>query len=191
VFAIPISPWVLFNLYEYRWLWPIATSGPGTAAAPRNFALLHRLLELLHAAAFGVFGSLWLQIWPLRNGVVTTDVRAGTVLAAAAFVALIAGLWTGEVLRERRRYAFWVGAALVSFAGAFVVLVGNAASVGGEPDFVARYFCAFAAAYAALTGTAIGSIAANRPWIVRGASCGVALVLAWLMLDIAYGNYAG
>jgi Dolichyl-phosphate-mannose-protein mannosyltransferase len=190
LFALPVSPWVVFNLHEYRWFWPIAGSG---AAGPsdRNFTLLRHTIELLHTAAFGVFGSLWLQVWPLRNGVVTTDLRSAAALAGAGFAALVVGLSTGELLRERRRIAFWVACAVVSFVGAFLVLVANATSVGGQPDFVARYFCAFAAAYAALVGTAVASMGVSRPWIVRGGACGLALVLAWLMLDTAYPSIVG
>jgi hypothetical protein len=190
LFALPVSPWVAFNLHEYRWFWPISGSG-GTAPADRNFTLLRQTIELLHTAAFGVFGSLWLQVWPLRNGVVTTDLRSAAALAGAGGAALVIGLSTGELLRERRRIAFWAACAVVSFVGAFVILVANATSVGGAPDFVARYFCAFAAAYAALVGTAVASVGVGRPWIVRGGACGLALVLAWLMLDTAYPSIVG
>jgi Dolichyl-phosphate-mannose-protein mannosyltransferase len=188
--ALPVAPWVAFNLYEYRWFWPIANAAAGAPSA-RNFGLIRHSLELLHTAAFGVFGSLWLQIWPLRAGVVTTDLRAPAVIAAAGFLALIVSFANGEILRERRRLAFWAGVALVSFLGAFIVLLANATSVGGQPDFVARYFCAFAAAYAALVGTAVASIGNGRPWLVRGSACALALVLAWQMLDTAYPSIVG
>ncbi len=191
LFALPVSPWIAFNLHEYRWFWPIANSGGTAGPSSRNYTLLRQIVELLHTAAFGVFGSLWLQIWPLRHGVVTTDLRSAAVLAGAGGAALVIGLATGELLRERRRIAFWAACAVVSFAGAFIVLVANATSVGGAPDFVARYFCAFAAAYAALIGTAVASVGVNRPWLVRGGACGLALVLAWLMLDTAYPSFVG
>jgi hypothetical protein len=101
------------------------------------------------------------------------------------------GLYSGELLRERRRLAFWVGVALVSFVSAFLVLLANAISVGGSPDFVARYFVAFAAAYAALVGTAVASMSNSRPWLVRGCACALALVLWWQMLDTAYPSWVG
>ena len=75
---------------------------------------------------------------------------------------------------------------LVSFASVYLVLSANAASVGGTPDFVARYFVAFAAAYAAFAATAVTSVANGRPWLARGCACGLALVLSWQMLDLAY-----
>jgi hypothetical protein len=183
--ALPVAPWMLFNLYEYHWLWPIAREGGGPAAS-RNYGVVKHAIELLHTAGFGVFGSLWLQIWPQHAGAVASDVRPPTVLALAGVAALVVGLWTGEAVRERLRLGYWAAVALVSFAGTFIVLVANAASVGGAPDFVARYFVAFAAAYAAFVGTAVASMARTRPWVVRACSCGVALVLCWMLLDVAY-----
>jgi hypothetical protein len=108
------------------------------------------------------------------------------VLAFAGAAALVIGLWTGDAIVERRRLGYWSAVALASFAGTFIVLLANAASVGGVPDFVARYFVAFAAAYAALVGTAVASMASTRPWLIRICSCGVALLLCWMMLDVAY-----
>jgi hypothetical protein len=185
-----VLPWVAFNLYEYQWLWPIAR---GTAGGPttNNPGLVRHFVELLHTAAIAVIGSLWLQIWPLQNNFSTTDLRPPTVIAAAGGVALVAALWSGGLLRERRRLAFWAGVTFVSFLSVFLVLLANASSVGGAPDFVARYFVAFGAAYAAFVGTAVAGISDSRPWLVRGCSCGVALVLAWLMLDLAYPGLVG
>ena len=108
------------------------------------------------------------------------------MIACAGFAALIVGLYSGELLRERRRLGFWGGVALVSFVSTFVVLLANAASVGGQPDFVARYFVAFAAAYAALIGTAVASMAGSRVWLTRGCVGAVSLGLVWQMLDTAY-----
>jgi hypothetical protein len=186
VFALPVLPWVAFNLYEYQWFWPIST-GPAAAPASRNTALLEHVVELVYSAAFAVYGSLWLYIWP----VLATDLRAPAVIAFAGLAALIVGLYSGELLRERRRLAFWIAAALVSFASAFVVLLANAVSVGGSPDFVARYFVAYACAYAAIVGTAVASMASSRPWLVRGSACALALVLFWQLLDTAYPSWVG
>ena len=186
MFALPVLPWVAFNLYEYSWLWPIST-GPAAGPAQRNTALQHHDVELLYSAAFAVYGSLWLHIWPT----LATDLRAPTVIAFAGAAAVVAGLYSGELLRERRRLAFWIGAALVSFASAFVVLLANAVSVGGAPDFVARYFVAYACAYAAIVGTAVASMARVRPWLVRGSTCAIALVLWWQLLDTAYPSWVG
>jgi Dolichyl-phosphate-mannose-protein mannosyltransferase len=186
IFALPVLPWVAFNLYEYHWLWPIST-GPAAAPASRNTALLEHVVELLYSAAFAVYGSLWLHLWP----VLATDLRTPAVIAFAGLAALVVGLSSGELLRERRRLAFWIAAALVSFASAFAVLLANAVSVGGSPDFVARYFVAYACAYAALVGTAVASMASGRPWLVRGAACAFALVLFWQVLDTAYPSWVG
>lgn len=181
-FALPLLPWVAFNLYKYSWFWPIGGSVTGGGApATRNIGLVRHSVELLHSAAMGVFGSLWLQLWP--GG---TDARPSVVIAAAGFAALIVALCSGELLRERRRLGFWAGVAIVSFLGAFIVLLANAISVGGAPDFVGRYFAAFAAAYAAFIATAVASMSSRHPWVVRGCSCGIALALAWQMLDVAY-----
>jgi hypothetical protein len=184
--ALPVAPWMTFNLYEYHWFWPIS-SGPGVGSGSRNFALVHHIVELLYSAAFAVYGSLWLFIWPT----LATDLRAPPVIACAGLAALIVGLYSGDLLRERRRLAFWVGVALVSFVSAFLVLLANAISVGGAPDFVARYFVAFAAAYAAVVGTAVASMSSSRPWLVRGCACALALVLSWQMLDTAYPSWVG
>jgi hypothetical protein len=186
VFALPVLPWMLFNLFRYHWLWPIATEGGGASPAARNWGLVRHVAELLHTAGFAVFGSLWLQIWPEHAGAVATDVRPAAVLAFAGAAAVVIALCTGDLLRERRRLGYWGAVALVSFAGVFVVLLANAASVGGVPDFVARYFVGFAAAYAALVGTAIASMTSARAWLARGCSCGVALLLMWMLLDTAY-----
>jgi hypothetical protein len=186
VFALPVLPWVAFNLYEYQWFWPIST-GPAGAPASHNPALLEHVVELVHSAAFAVYGSLWLYIWP----VLATDLREPAVIAFAGLAALIVGLSTGELLRERRRLAFWIAAALVSFGSAFVVLLANAVSVGGSPDFVARYFVAYACTYAAIVSTAVASMASGRPWLVRGSACALALVLLWQMLDTAYPSWVG
>jgi hypothetical protein len=70
-------------------------------------------------------------------------------------------------------------------------VVANATSVGGAPDFVSRYFAAFSAAYAAFIGTAVASMLGGRPWILRGCACGMALVLGWQMLDLAYPGIVG
>ena len=185
IFVLPVAPWMLFNLFEYHWLWPIATAGGG-APATRNWAVVRHLIELLHTAAYGVFGSLWLQIWPEHAGAVTTDLRPPAVIAFTGAAALVIGLHGGALLRERLRLAYWGAVALVSFLGVFIVLLANAASVGGEPDFVARYFVAFAAAYAALVGTAVASMSDGRLWLVRGVSCGLALLLMWQLFDTAY-----
>jgi hypothetical protein len=72
-----------------------------------------------------------------------------------------------------------------------VVLLANAVSVGGAPDFVARYFVAFAAAYAALVGTAVASMSSSRPWLVRGFACALALLISWQLLDTAYPSWVG
>jgi hypothetical protein len=181
-FALPLLPWVAFNLYEYSWFWPIGDGATaGGAPATRNIGLVRHSVELLHSAAMGVFGSLWLQLWP--GG---TDARPSVVIAGAGFAALLVALYSGELLRERRRLAFWAGAAIVSFLGAFTVLLANAISVGGAPDFVGRYFAAFAAAYAAFVATAVASMSPRHVWVVRGCCCGIALALAWQMLDVAY-----
>jgi MFS family permease len=191
VFAVPVLPWVAFNLYEYQWLWPIAGGTANAGPTTNNPGLVRHFVELLHTAALGVIGSLWLQIWPLQSNLTTTDLRPPGVIAFAGVAALVAALWSGGLLRERRRLAFWAGVTVVSFLSVFVVLLANATSVGGAPDFVARYFVAFGAAYAAFVGTAVAGISDSRPWIVRGCSCGVALVLVWLMLDIAYPGVVG
>lgn len=183
-FAIPIAPWVAFNLYEYRWLWPISTAGG--APSSQNSGLVRHTIELLYTAGYAVFGSLWLQIWPVHAGAFPTDLRPAGVLAIAGGVALVVGAATGDLIRERIRLGFWGAVALVSFLGTFVVLLANAASVGGQPDFVARYFVAFAAAYAALVGTALASLASSRAWLTRALVGAVSLGLAWQMLDTAY-----
>jgi 4-amino-4-deoxy-L-arabinose transferase-like glycosyltransferase len=194
MFALPVAPWVVFNLHEYRWFWPIVRGGDGGASAGAvtgDPGLYQHAVELLHAAVLGVMGGLWLQIWPVQNLFVATDLRPAAVIAFAGGAALVAALWSGDLLRERRRLAFWAAVMLVSFVGVFVVLLANASSTHGVPDFVARYFVAFAAAYAAFVGTAVAGISESRPWIVRGCSCGVALVLAWMMLDVAYSGVVG
>jgi hypothetical protein len=183
-FGIPVAPWVAFNLYEYRWLWPISTAGG--APSSQNSGLVRHAIELLYTAGYAVFGSLWLQIWPVHAGAFATDLRPAGVLAIAGGVALVAGAATGDLIRERIRLGFWGAVALVSFLGTFIVLLANAASVGGQPDFVARYFVAFAAAYAALIGTAVASMAGSRLWVGRACVGVVSLGLVWQMLDTAY-----
>jgi 4-amino-4-deoxy-L-arabinose transferase-like glycosyltransferase len=193
-FAVLPLPWVTFNLYEYHWLWPIVRGGDGGGAGGAvtgDPGLYRHFIELMHAGVLGVMGGLWLQIWPVQNLFVATDLRPAAVIAFAGGAALVAGLWSGSLLRERRRLAFWAGVMLVSFLGVFVVLLANASSAHGPPDFVARYFVAFAAAYAAFVGTAVGSISDSRPWVARACSCGVGLVLAWMMLDVAYPGVVG
>jgi 4-amino-4-deoxy-L-arabinose transferase-like glycosyltransferase len=184
-FGVPVAPWVAFNLYEYQWLWPISKVGGG-APGSQNSGLLRHTLELLYAAGYAVFGSLWLQIWPVHGGAFSTDVRPAGLLALAGAIALVVGAATGDLIRERIRLGFWGAVALVSFLGTFIVLVANAASVGGQPDFVARYFVAFAAAYAALIGTAVATLAGSRPWLVRSCVGVVSLGVVWQMLDTAY-----
>ena len=120
------------------------------------------------------------------DGGTPADLRPSAVLALATAVALIVALRSGELLRERLRLGYWGAVMLVSFASVYLVLSANAASVGGAPDFVARYFVAFAAAYAAFAGTAVTSVATGRPWLARGCACGLALLLSWQMLDLAY-----
>jgi hypothetical protein len=182
--ALPVLPWVAFNLREYHWLWPVARDA-GSGGGP---AVAHswRLVELLPLAGVDVFSGLWLQLWPLHDGGTPADSRPSVVIAIATAVALILALRSGVLLRERLRLGYWVAVMLVSFASVYLVLSANAASVGGTPDFIARYFVAFGAAYAAFAGTAVTLVGAGRPWVTRGCACGLALLLAWQMLDLAY-----
>jgi hypothetical protein len=182
--ALPVLPWVAFNLREYHWLWPVARDA-GSGGGP---AVAHswRLVELLPLAGVDVFSGLWLQLWPLHDGGTPADSRPSVVIAIAIAVALILALRSGVLLRERLRLGYWVAVMLVSFASVYLVLSANAASVGGTPDFIARYFVAFGAAYAAFAGTAVTLVGAGRPWVTRGCACGLALLLAWQMLDLAY-----
>ncbi len=181
--ALPVLPWIAFNLHEYRWFWPIARSAvAGAPAAPHNW----RLVELLPLAGVDVFSGLWLQLWPLHDGGTPADSRPSVVIAIVIAVALILALRSGVLLRERLRLGYWAAVMVVSFASVYLVLSANAASVGGTPDFVARYFVAFGAAYAAFAGTAVTLVGTGRPWVARGCACGLALLLAWQMLDLAY-----
>jgi hypothetical protein len=182
VLALPVLPWIAFNLHEYRWIWPISKAASAGAPVTHNW----RLVDLLPTAGTNVFSGLWLQIWPLRLGTTPADVRPAAAIALVTAIALLVALRSGELLRERLRLGFWGAVALVSFASVYLVLSANAASVGGAPDFVARYFVAFAAAYAAFVATAVTSVATGRPWLARGCACGLALLLSWQMLDLAY-----
>ena len=90
--ALPVLPWVAFNLYEYRWIWPVARSA-GSNAGP---AVAHnwRLVELLPQAGSNVFSGLWLQLWPLQHGGTPVDARPAAVIALATALALIVTLRT-------------------------------------------------------------------------------------------------
>jgi hypothetical protein len=191
--AILVAPWMVFNLWEYHWFWPIARSGSGAATAPstRNLGLLRHSVQLLQTAGLQVFSGLWAQLWPLRDNVTPSDLRPAPVLVLAAALAVIVSLRSGSAVRERLRLGYWAAVAVVSFVGVFVVLIANAISAGGSPDFIARYFVAFAAAYAAFVGTAVAGVSTSRPWVARGCATALALVLAWQLLDVAYPSLVG
>jgi hypothetical protein len=186
-FGAFIVPDVIYNLIVYHWFWPIAvSSGAGGAPAARNWALARHFVEQVFDSGDKLFTGFWLQLWPLRDNAAPPDPRAATVIAVVAAVSLIIALCTGELVRERLRLGYWAAAAAISFFGVYVVLFASAASSGGYPDFVGRYFVAFAAAYAGFVGTAVACVAVTRPWIARGFASAVALVLCWQMLDLAY-----
>ena len=148
-----------------------STSGSGRSRPLDGSAELAELrrcvrhtIELLHTAGYDVFSAAS----GCRSGRCARRVpdrsAALGVLAIAGGSALVVGARPGELLRERLRLGFWGAVALSRSSARLLVLLANAASVGASPDFVARYFVAFAAAYAAL------SAPRWRPW--RAAGCG-------------------
>ena len=186
-FVLPLIPWIAFNIHEYRWLWPTSRVSSGVAApTTQNLGLWRHFPEYLYSAGVSIFNSFWVQLWPLQNNITIADGRPAAVIAAVAAVAIILASRSGQLVRERLRLGYWAAVAMVSFLGVFVVLLANAASVGGVPDFTARYFVAFAAAYAAFVGTAVACVGVGRAWIPRGVACAFSLVLMWEMLDLAY-----
>jgi hypothetical protein len=191
-YALPILPWVAFNIWKYHWLWPTAQTASGAAGpSAQNYGLIRHFIEYLPVAGIDVFSGLWLQLWPLRGGGTPADVRPPAVLAIVTGVAIVLALRSGQLVRERLRLGYWAGVAIVSFASVLVVVLANAASVGGAPDFTARYFVAFAAAYAGFVGTAVACVGVGHVLVSRACACGLALVLVWQMLDVAYPWVAG
>ncbi len=183
-------PWIAFNLHEYRWLWPIARDAVGRRPDRRA------QLEARRAPAAGgrrrVLGPLAAALAAARRG------HPGRLAPVG-----------GDRARDRRRADRRRCAPASSCASACASATGErscscrsrastSCSPRTPPRSAARPTSSLAtsspsrAAYAALRrhGRRRRS-ATGRPWVARGCACGLALLLVWQMLDLAYPGWSG
>ena len=170
------------------WLWPIAREGGGAPATAQLRPRAARARAAAHRRVRRVRQPLAADLAGARRRGRDRRPARRPCSPSPASPPSSSAPCTGDLMRERRRLGFWGGrrARLVPRR------LHRAARERGlrrrrSPTSSARYFVGFAAAYAALVGTAVASMAQAR---ARG-SCAAARaasrsLLVWQMLDTAY-----
>jgi 4-amino-4-deoxy-L-arabinose transferase-like glycosyltransferase len=177
LFVAPAVPWVLWNLWQYHYLWPVSVT-KGGPAGPSQAPQLDQLLPLVTTAAEQQFHEFWSIGFIPPN----SDLRPPALLAFAIGASAVCLLMRDRLQPEGRRIATWLGLMLAAFASSYAVIVFSSIKTGGSVSFVGRYFVGVAVAYAAVAGLAITAALERREWLQRiAAVAGSYVLIGWAL----------